>query len=88
MNATAKTLTPYIGTKADPLTVRVYWDAQDAANKGWAYRIYDGACIFSAPVIESGAIDGRQTATAPSRARVLRSAGLRGGRHVRMTYDD
>jgi hypothetical protein len=74
----------------NPITIRVLWDDQDPANRGWSYQNFDGlpAQIHSgeAALVESGPICGRQTATAPSRARVLRSAGVRGNRYVRVIY--
>lgn len=82
--------TTYTPTKSDPVVIRVTWDAQDQANVGWSYQLYDGSPAHSADWVltESGQIDGRQSATVrPSRARVLRSAGVAGGRHAHVIFD-
>lgn len=76
-----RTPTNYRATASDPLTVAVRW-----SHDRWEYQIHDGTpdqiASGSAPLVESGPIAGRQTRQWPSRARVLRSAGVRGGRYV------
>lgn len=85
------TSTTYRASKSMQSTVRVLWDDQDPANRGWSYQLYDGTPpeinSGDAALVQSGPVMGRQTSTRPSRARALRSAGVRGNRYVHVIYE-
>jgi hypothetical protein len=79
-------------TASEPITVDVYWDDQDRSDRGWAYRLYDGAPVGHSTrdlvLVESGPVRGRQTCVHPSRSRILASAGVQDGDHVTVRFLD
>jgi len=76
-------------TESDQITVEVYRDEQDPANRGWAYRQYDGHPGIPRSdwvLVESGPIQGRQTSVRPSVRRVLTSAEIQPSLYVYVQY--
>ena len=71
------------------INIEVQWDTQNPASHGWAYYTYriEQGGDATGSLRASGPIDGRQSSKVrPSRARVLKSAGVSGGRHVHVSY--